>query len=340
MIFISVLILSFLLIRITSSDIGEDKVFVNNRHGGKRARRRMKNKKKGIIIIPGLGREDRIDIVKNNIEVLKRGNHLALKSTEVNVDINEDRNHFKWDCVVYIYASHDDLTFWNKKADIEYIRTYCEIIENPKGRITQNLYLAQPFWLKNEYEYVFILLDDCKLDYNHFDLSKMMNIMTINSLTVASARIINANKGGGQQFRLIMQAEPIKGTEGYVTSFIEFFACIMTIPAYNALWELLYPDVNPYGWGYDFWYDNYAKSKVYGHKMGIISSISITHIQGIEGRSENAKTDVIWKAVLAQEAVYKSHYNIDLNNHRKNMHLKNTSLTGAVLGYLYPQIGF
>jgi hypothetical protein len=44
-------------------------------------------------------------------------------------------------------------------------------IENPKGRITQNLYLAQPFWFKNEYEYVFILLDDCKLDYNHFDLS-------------------------------------------------------------------------------------------------------------------------------------------------------------------------
>ncbi len=336
---ISIIIFSYLVV-ITTSDVSEDKLLINNRHGVKRIKRRMKNKKKGVIIIPGLGREDRIDIVRNNIEILNKGNHLALKSTDLNIETVQDRNHFKWDCVVYIYASHDDLSFWNKKADIEYIRTYCEIIENPKGRITQNLYLAQPFWFKNEYEYVFILLDDCKLDFDHFDLSKMMNIMSINRLTVASPRIINANKGGGQQFRLIMQAEPLKGTEGYVTSFIEFFACIMTIPAYTAFWELLYPSVNPYGWGYDFWYDNYAKSKVYGHKMGIISSLSITHIQGKEGRSEDAKTDVIWKAVLAQELIYKSHFNIDLNNYRKNMNLKNTSLTGAVSEYLYSQVKF
>ena len=56
-------------------------------------------------------------------------------------------------------------------------------------------------------------------------------------------------------------------TVGFVTSFIEIFAWIMTMPAYQALHELLLPDINPYGWGYDLWYDNYARIKVPGKKF-------------------------------------------------------------------------
>ena len=54
---------------------------------------------------------------------------------------------------------------------------------------------------------------------------------------------------------------------GFTSSFIELFAWVMTMPAYQALYDLLLPDINPYGWGYDLWYDNYARVKVPGKKF-------------------------------------------------------------------------
>jgi hypothetical protein len=55
-----------------------------------------------------------------------------------------------------------------------------------------------------------------------------------------------------------MQANPKAGTLGYISNFIEIFAWVTTIDAYESLWELLWPTINPYGWGYDFWYDGYS----------------------------------------------------------------------------------
>jgi hypothetical protein len=72
-----------------------------------------------------------------------------------------------------------------------------------------------------------------------------------------------------------MQREAQAGTEGYVSTFVEIFAWVLTVPAYEALWQLLHPFTNPYGWGYDFWYDNYAAARVPGHKMGIISTLQV-----------------------------------------------------------------
>ena len=51
-----------------------------------------------------------------------------------------------------------------------------------------------------------------------------------------------------------------------MSTFIEIFAWVMTMPAYQAFYELLSPEINPYGWGYDLWYDNYARIKVPGKK--------------------------------------------------------------------------
>ena len=69
-----------------------------------------------------------------------------------------------------------------------------------------------------------------------------------------------------------MQTAAVAGTEGYVSSFVEMFAWVLTLPAYTAVWDLLWPHINPYGWGYDFWYDGYAKQRVMDHKMGIAST--------------------------------------------------------------------
>ena len=57
-----------------------------------------------------------------------------------------------------------------------------------------------------------------------------------------------------------------------MTNFIEIFAWVMTMPAYQALHELLLPEVNPYGWGYDWWYDSYARINVPGKKINLKKS--------------------------------------------------------------------
>jgi hypothetical protein len=75
------------------------------------------------------------------------------------------------------------------------------------------------------------------------------------------------------------QAAARPGTEGYASSFVEMFAMVFSMPAWDAWWRLLLPSVNPYGWGYDLWYDNWARQEVPGHKMGIISTQTVIHEQ-------------------------------------------------------------
>lgn len=131
-----------------------------------------------------------------------------------------------------------------------------------------------------------------------------------------------------------MQTRALDGTEGYVSTFVEMFAWVMTLPAYSALWDLLCPHINPYGWGYDFWYNGYAKSKVRGHKMGIASSIAVLHEQGAERTDRNAVDDK-WNAVLAQEKHYNAYRGVNLQQIRKKLDISNASWNGAVKDFLH-----
>jgi hypothetical protein len=133
----------------------------------------------------------------------------------------------------------------------------------------------------------------------------------------------------------------LQGSPGYVVSFIEIFAVIMTMDAYTALWELLCPEVNPYGWGYDFWYNNYAKDRVAGHKMGIVSAFSLKHEQAMDDTSTNGRSDTVkkedkWQALVLQERFYQHHYGTRLHKFRETLNLRNFSWNGAVIDHLKP----
>lgn len=127
-------------------------------------------------------------------------------------------------------------------------------------------------------------------------------------------------------------------TAGYISTFVEIFAWMMTMPAYTALWELLWPDANPYAWGYDFWYNGYARTRVSGHKMGIASVLVFQHEQDSTGtglgRTDTSSVKDKWNAVLAQERHYKLYKHIPLASYRKNLDIHNSSWNGAVKGYL------
>jgi hypothetical protein len=280
--------------------------------------------KEGIIIIPGLGRSDRLDTVIHNLYLLSDF-IMGPSST--------------WDCLVYIYAEYNDTRFWINEEKLDILYAICDVVEYPGKRVTENLHLAQPALLRNSYQYVFALLDDCKLlGKDVFALDKMIHVMQVNALTVASPLVVGANKGGGQKFRDILQAPPQPGTVGYESVFVEWFSWVMTVDAYEILWELLAPTVNPYGWGYDLWFNNYAKMFI-ANKMGIVSAIRTKHEQDFGafngGRTETASIDTKWAGVMRQEKDYRDHFGVNLRKCRQSLGLSNSSWNGAVVGYLY-----
>ncbi len=127
---------------------------------------------KGLVVVPGLGRSDRIKTVVANLRLLEP--HLRKE----------------WDCTVYIYAIRSDELFWSNGDQLTYIKSLCKIVENPNGLVTENLHLLNPASINTTYDMVFIVLDDCKLS-SPFDLSDVLRTMEYNNLTVISPQVYN-----------------------------------------------------------------------------------------------------------------------------------------------------
>lgn len=251
----------------------------------------------GMIIIPGLGQYKRLKNVYKNVKVLE-------KSMLDN-----------WDCIIYLYSSPSSIEYdelWSKgQKEMKFISSLCTIKSSPNNHITDNLFQWN-LTLNSKYKYDFILLDDVSLYVHPFRLNKFLHIMTHNNCTISSPRVIGSTKYGGGG-RLFMNEKALYGTAGYVVKFIEMYAWIMTNAAYRALWELLVPEINRHGWGYDYWYDGYAKTRVLGHKMCMISPIVTKHM--VQNRSLNADNTtglVKMRGLRDQERFFLLNRSVDL----------------------------
>ena len=107
---------------------------------------------RGLVLIPGLGRVDRLQHVVHNLGLLEP--FLSEKGG--------------WDCVVYVYASrpspnHPDVSetdaaFWAAEQRVrrEYVSQLCHVVENPGALVTQNLRMVQPHLLRLVYSHVLV----------------------------------------------------------------------------------------------------------------------------------------------------------------------------------------
>jgi len=336
----------------------------------------------GLVVVPGLGRADRLETVIHNLRMLINGGHLVKRSDAA---ARQQRRATLWDCAVHIYANRrepQNAAFFAETDKLAYVAQYCHVTEYPNQRVTTNMWTVKPWDVRGYYSYVFVLLDDIKLIPSKglperpagrrltssssstaaaavaagavspgskpparrrvrksFDLDGLLAVMARNNLTAASPMVVGANTGGGQAFRTIMQRPAQPGTSGYVSVFVELFAWMGTVPAYIALWEILYPSVNPFGWGHDFWYSQYGQQRLAHHRTGIVSTLRVQHEQDFSapngGRTDTTSVADKWGAVLAQEKFYKKHFGIDLKRCREKIGLSNSSWNGAVRGYLY-----
>ena len=123
--------------------------------------------KKGLLIIPGLGRGDRLDIVHCNIKLLVSSGILLHKTKKEEIENNElnGENDLKgnkeyeniWDCLIYIYSKkpNENLIptheFWNKTVELTYIENFCEIALNPGKLVSHNLHMVHPETVQTSY---------------------------------------------------------------------------------------------------------------------------------------------------------------------------------------------
>lgn len=134
-------------------------------------------KQKGLIIIPGLGRSDRLITVTDNLRIIQR-NYM-------------DSQSVKWDCRAIIYAKRDLTSFWSMEQELKYLHSVCTVIEVPDQLVTENLYMMKPAELNQHYQFVMIFLDDCKIeDARTFNLTRMLQVMEQQNLTVASPMVL------------------------------------------------------------------------------------------------------------------------------------------------------
>lgn len=131
---------------------------------------------KGLVVVPGLGRSDRLRTVVSNLRLLEK-DYLG--------------GFNQWDCIIYIYANKSDISFWSLRKQLSYVESLCKIVLNPNGKVSENLHLLRPSLINTSYSKVFIFLDDCKLSGDsNFDLSVMSQTMDQNNLTVISPLVL------------------------------------------------------------------------------------------------------------------------------------------------------
>ncbi len=166
---------------------------------------------RGLFVVPGLGRSDRLKTTIHNIKQLQYaslnfqtnwkeniGIHPSLNGTHHSgiVSVSQMSSTGKsvrtiyWDCVIYIYASRLDEEFWSHQSELAFLSKYCELVEHPNKRVTENMYMIQPALLHGTYEYVFLLLDDIKImKPSDFQLHRMIELLHCNELTVLSPMV-------------------------------------------------------------------------------------------------------------------------------------------------------
>lgn len=133
-------------------------------------------KKEGLLVIPGVGRSDRLSTVSHNLRAMSR---------YLEGDITS------WDCIVYVFTPRNDTEFWGSSKRLKFISSMCDIVENPNKRVAENMFMVHPTFVDRAYEHIFILFDDCKLvtGGSYYPLDKVLEIMKVNKLTVSSPRV-------------------------------------------------------------------------------------------------------------------------------------------------------
>lgn len=117
------------------------------------------------------------------------------------------------------------------------------------------------------YDYIFTWVDD--LDINQFDYEKFLQIMERNTLDMAQPALTHYSLRA--HILTLRHSNPV----GRFTDLVELMAMVSTNAAWNRYWQMLEPEWNFWGWGYNHLLRSVCDIK----RLGIIDSQPITHLK-------------------------------------------------------------
>jgi hypothetical protein len=98
---------------------------------------------------------------------------------------------------------------------------------------------------------VMVLLDDAELVQSSFNFQKMLQIMDTNQLMVASPRVQGAHCPTMHRNNKF-DVHALDKAVGHESEVVEIFATLFTLDGWGCWHEMMDPENNPYGWGYDY----------------------------------------------------------------------------------------
>jgi hypothetical protein len=171
--------------------------------------------------------------------------------------IVERFGHEAFDFLLLVYddARYDDDCF-----------ARCEVLYE-KAPLFWQLKTCLPPELCERYEYVFIWMDD--LDVLDFDPQNFLRLMRAHRIEAGHPSLSRDSVISHEV--MVHQDERV----GRFTDFVEEMAFVFESRRWRRFWELISPDSNPWGWGYDEVAYSYCRFR----RMAVIDAEVIRHVR-------------------------------------------------------------
>jgi hypothetical protein len=134
----------------------------------------------------------------------------------------------------------------------------------------------------SKYDYIFAWCDD--IDVGYFNPEEFLKIMKNNNLQVAQPALTSDS-----YFTWVITLQDKTYRIGRYVDFVEVMVPVFTRESWVSYWNMVEPDRNYWGWGYDF----FARSVCRYANMGIIDSQPVRHVRPVgERRGTGGEEDV------------------------------------------------
>lgn len=191
-------------------------------------------KHKLLVFFPGVGfDEGRSELILQNLKFIE-----ASRSKDLEIS-----------CLLSMYRKPSP-------SVLHHVQDICSVTYYPSGNYVAYLKTLEPRIIQfGGYTHVMVLLDDAELVQSSFNFKTILEIMDTNQLMVTSPRVQGAHcptMHRNQKFDVHSPALAQAHAVGHESEVVEIFATIFTLTGWGCWHDMMDPENNPYGWGYDY----------------------------------------------------------------------------------------
>lgn len=189
-------------------------------------------------------------------------------------NISSSKLAFK--CILFNYEEPIERTSKGdnpSSEDRDRISSYCEVLDYYYANYATYLKAIPPSLVTlSRFTHVLVLLDDVELKPS-FSLPTAIDIMARNNLSVSSPAI----EGTLMWATKVHVYNHNDYKVGHRVHIIEIFATLFNLDGWKCFWEILDPQVNSAGWGYEKALFKYCQRTMPAFDMGVVDGMVAKH---------------------------------------------------------------